>query len=152
MEVPKPIQVLLLGNRLVKEYGLDDKGWKFDISNSQSRLGVCKHDTKRIEVSSYYFHTDMEEIEDTIRHEIAHALVGSDHDHDDVWRAMCIKVGAKPQRLADEHLKTSAKPNYVIKCPSCNWKVYRFRMKQRNFGSRCPECGTQVKIYKVKVR
>ncbi len=52
MEVPKPIQVLQLGNRLIKEYGLDADGWTFNIFNSQSRLGVCKHDKKLIEVSS----------------------------------------------------------------------------------------------------
>lgn len=152
MDLPKPIQVLQLGNRLVREYGLAGKGWKFSISNSQLTLGVCKHDVKRIEVSSYYFHTEMEEIEDTIRHEIAHALAGPTHGHDDVWRSYCIKVGAKPQRLADEHLKTSAKPNYVIKCPSCGWKAYRYRMKRRNFGSTCPNCHTKVKIYKFTGR
>lgn len=147
MELPKPIQVLQLGNRLVKEYVPD---WTFAISDSKRRLGVCKHDDKRIEVSSNYFHVDMEEIEDTIRHEIAHALTGPDHGHDATWRSICVMVGAKPQRLADEHLKTSAKPNYVIKCPSCDWKIYRFRMRQRNFGATCPECGTEVKIYKLK--
>ena len=40
----------------------------------------------------------IEETKDVVLHEIAHALTGRGHGHDAVWKRMCIKVGARPER------------------------------------------------------
>jgi predicted SprT family Zn-dependent metalloprotease len=42
-----------------------------------------------------------EQVKDTILHEIAHGLAGPGHGHDDYWKMMCIRVGAKPVRCYD---------------------------------------------------
>ena len=41
---------------------------------------------------------DDAEIEDTLLHEIAHALVGRRHHHDAVWRAKAREIGCTGQR------------------------------------------------------
>ena len=48
-----------------------------------------------------------DEIKGTWLHEIAHALVGPDHDHDAVWQARCCTIGgiASPS-YSPEQLKT----------------------------------------------
>jgi len=33
-------------------------------------------------------------VRDTLLHEIAHALVGTAHGHDEVWKAKCLEIGA----------------------------------------------------------
>lgn len=38
-------------------------------------------------------------IENTVLHEIAHAIVGAKHHHDSVWRIQHIKMGGNGQRL-----------------------------------------------------
>ena len=52
-------------------------GWTFTFGDSKRRLGVCKYRSKRIELSEFYAsHSADEHVLDTLRHEIAHALVG----------------------------------------------------------------------------
>jgi hypothetical protein len=38
-------------------------------------------------------------IRDTILHEVAHALVGENHNHDEAWRAKAIELGATGETL-----------------------------------------------------
>jgi len=139
----------MLGNKLLAEHGLLQQGWRFDLSNEKQTLGRCIHSRKTIIYSVHYLREPIESIRDTILHEIAHALVGPDVDsHGWKWRAKCVEIGAKPQRLADP-TNYEAKPNYKIECPECGWFTTRLRMRQRNFGSTCPECSTEVVIYKL---
>lgn len=123
--------------------------WRFEISKHKIFLGRCYHWKMLIVFSSYYTHIEPEEIKDTILHEIAHALVGPNHGHDDVWKAECVKIGARPERLAPPDIQSSAKYNYYMECPTCGRKWYRHRMRQQNFGSRCPDDGATVIIYKL---
>jgi predicted SprT family Zn-dependent metalloprotease len=152
-EVQKFVEVLRLGNALMREHGLIEQSWKFELDSGKQRIGCCHHATKTISYSKHYIPlTDMEEIKDTILHEIAHALVGPNEGHGWAWKAMCIQIGARPERLDYESVrsKEASKPNYVIRCPNCEWKVHRFRMRRRNFGARCPRCHTVVEIFRLK--
>ena len=64
-----------------------------------------------------------EEVEDTLRHEIAHAI---DHErrgrtnHDRVWKTLAVACGARPERtfkgdLPDDSIEAA----YRAVCPSC---------------------------------
>ena len=136
------------GNKLLAEHGLLQQGWRFDLDNGKVRVGCCHTSKKLITYSVHYLREPIESIRDTILHEIAHALTPDDKGHGWEWEQKCIEIGAKPERLAHE-LETNLKYNYVIECPECGWKVYRHRMRRRNFGSTCPQCGTEVEIYKL---
>lgn len=151
----KVVEVMTLANRLLAEHGLTEQGWTFDFDNAKSRIGECRHYEKEIGYSlSFVEHTPMAEIENTIRHEIAHALTDySDPEtksHGYEWREMAIRVGAKPKACGDGRVNvTNAKYNYVMECPSCGQKWYRYRMRQRNFGGKCSTCKVEVDIYSL---
>ena len=44
------------------------------------------------------FKDNSEDIKDTVLHEIAHAIVGGSHHHDNVWKACCNKIGCSLTR------------------------------------------------------
>lgn len=44
------------------------------------------------------FKDNSEDIKDTVLHEIAHAIVGGRHHHDNVWKACCNKIGCRAER------------------------------------------------------
>jgi predicted SprT family Zn-dependent metalloprotease len=144
----KIIDAHYLGTALLREHGLND--WKFVLDNSKRRVGQCRYDEREIGLSIWYLEKSSEaEIEDTILHEIAHALVGPDvESHGHVWKAKAAELGAKPRALAGEEAISSAKPNYVMVCPSCGREWQRYRMRRRNIGSKCPDCKVEIKIFK----
>lgn len=129
---------------LMEEYGLVAQGWKFRWDRAQRRLGVCDHAQKIIAFSKNFDHIGRAEIEDTIRHEIAHALVGSGHGHDDVWRRKCIEVGAKPERCASG-VTSQAQPNYRIYCVGCGDSFMRYRLRRELLNRyQCAKCGGRL--------
>src|SRR6185295_7927278 len=81
---------------LLSTFELSD--WTFRFNNSRRMLGICKAGKKQIEMSAaYVFQNEEAHVRDTILHEIAHALVGVEHGHDDVWKEMCRLVGCSPK-------------------------------------------------------
>ena len=78
----------------MKKNGLE--GWSVRLNqNADSRfLGLCSYKDKCIILSAHHIdiHPDPDVI-NTIRHEIAHALVGPYHGHDEVWVAKAREVG-----------------------------------------------------------
>lgn len=76
-----------------------------------------------------------DEVEDVIRHEIAHALAGHMAGHGYEWRIMARKVGAKAERCATP----SAKPVAPIqgKCPNGHtFEAHRLPQRVKL----CPTC------------
>jgi predicted SprT family Zn-dependent metalloprotease len=150
-------QTYELGIGLMIEHGLYDKGWKFDIDNAKSRVGLCSHNKQIISVSRHFLHNSDEEIKDTILHEIAHALIGAEHGHDALWRTTARRIGARPQRLAGEEVTRSKKAsqhNYLIVCSGCGqeWRRLRLRKSLMRPGVKSGCCGEPLKFYKITRR
>lgn len=77
---------------LFAKHGL--AGWDFGFhSLSPHRIGNCDHVKQKIHVYGKFV-DDGRDLTDVILHEIAHALVGPKHDHDEVWKAKAIRIGA----------------------------------------------------------
>ena len=85
-------------NNLCKEtlikHGL--KEWSVRISSdpNQPYLGICMHRDKSIIINAHHcdIHPD-KEVEDTVYHECAHAIVGPGHGHDSIWEAKARELG-----------------------------------------------------------
>lgn len=89
----------LLARTLVNKHLSSD--WQFVWNERISALGVCRYKPKHICLSKKWtLALGVEEVTDTILHEIAHAIAGSNAGHGPAWKAACRTIGAKPERLA----------------------------------------------------
>ena len=96
-----------------------DDSWMFVFNNRKSAFGLCSYRKKTIELSRPLTEIETEEqILDTIRHEIAHALAGPEAKHGPMWKVQCLKVGCSYERAGSlsEGVK-EPNPKYVMICP-----------------------------------
>jgi len=99
---------------LFHKYSLHD--WSFYFNDNRSRLGICKEYNKSIELS--VFHVDnypIEAVMNILLHEIAHAIVGCGHQHNNVWKRKAIEIGCTGDRCG--HMEAPKK--YTGQCPNC---------------------------------
>jgi predicted SprT family Zn-dependent metalloprotease len=135
----------------MEEHGILNK-FKFFFEDCKRSLGRCHYYDRKITLSKWYVELNEErDVEDTILHEIAHALAwirygSKGQGHGRLWKSVCIEIGAKPERLnqgileyPDNHYK------YSVTC--CNTTYGKHRMgKNRSYG--CPKCKKRLKFAK----
>ena len=122
---------------LLARHGL--KGWSFAFDAAKRRGGACHFARRRITMAAGFAATaDAAEIEDTLLHEIAHALVGPRHQHDAVWQAKAREIGCTARRC---HSVTFSEPGLVARCVNGCFAIGRHRSR-RNM--RCKRCGGEV--------
>ncbi len=88
----KIFHVVCLANYLMKKHKVEY--YKFSFSDDKSCLGKCTHDTIFINYN-YATDSDLEEIQQTILHEIAHAIAGIENGHNTYWKAVAKDIGLK---------------------------------------------------------
>lgn len=122
-------------------------GWAFRFDRSVSRLGMCSHGRKTIFLSTHATSVNSEaEVLNTILHEIAHALVGVNEGHGDVWRNKAISIGCNGERCSN--IAVIAQPKYTVACKCCNKilvNLYRLtnKYKTRLEMMSCRGCGRE---------
>lgn len=153
-------------DRLDKICGIDSSQVELRVSTrATNRFGFCHY--KRcddrivpdyVSITDFIFETE-NQFWDTIRHEYAHLLVtmrdGKKHGHDATWKAACLEVGCRPERLAQYDIEASKKAGekwseklkYQVICPSCNRSFFYQRaggvVKALRKGRRCTcPCGS----------
>jgi len=132
-----------IANELMNEHGLIARGWSFAFNRRKQALGLCNYGSKRIELSIWFVLSNaQDEVVDTVRHEIAHALVGHKAGHGPVWMAQCQAIGALPNRTCST--ATMPRGVYQASCPGCGRKHDRYRrpMKRRTYY--CRACGPEL--------
>src|SRR4051812_20322172 len=117
-----------LARNLMSQHGL--AGWKFTFDHARRRFGKCDYTHRRITLSRpLTLLNTLDEVRDTILHEIAHALCPKD-GHGARWRAICRKIGAKPMRCYNDAQVVSPPRRpapYRFGCARCDWWVERRR-------------------------
>jgi predicted SprT family Zn-dependent metalloprotease len=152
----------VLAKKLMHEFNLSPR-WRFEFDNSKKRFGASHGSLKKISLSRYLTQLNTrEEVEDCIRHEIAHALVTEDklkspfyndfslfrHGrisrsrrdiHGADWKAKCLITGAKPERCYDGAVVATPKGNWTATCPNCGKVIYYHRHTTKS-RTACREC------------
>lgn len=128
---------------IMDRHGL--QSWRLVMDDARRRLGCCKYNRKTITLSRRHLETSQEaDVVDTILHEVAHALVGPNNGHNNVWRSMCVKIGAKPNRCKSVSDDFHEDAPFVAECKPCNNKWQRYRRPPAKASYRCPRCKTPV--------
>lgn len=141
MELSQAHQLAL---RLMTEFGLFDKGWTFQWDNAPVRFGCCHIRRKLITLSrELVSRNDQVQVEDTIRHEIAHALCPPKTGHSPVWKAMCKRTGANPVRCYDSDQVDRVEGDWVATCHGCGRTHTKFRRPKRELWCAHKDCKRQ---------
>lgn len=171
MEKLKEIQ--LLANELInttftintitgdtKEVNIGEIGYKlvFD-SRPIRRAGQCRYTKKEIGLSTKIILANIDRIDsidDTIRHEIAHAI--SNHiygkegrGHGKHWENTAVQVGAKPNKCWSSDKYTQPLMKYTLTCPSCGKTAGQARKTKYNYSCRPCSGGTYNEEFKLIV-
>ena len=113
--------------------------WSFQFDHGIRRAGCCQYDTHVISLSyNYAKYTSDQNIQEAILHEIAHALVGKEHNHDALWRAKAIELGCSGNRCHDIQFTP---PRYIVKCQNNCWIA---TAERRRRGALCRTCHGKV--------
>ena len=112
-----------LARARMEEWGLVDAGWKFGWGWGMNLFGKVMYMSKTLELSRYLVPLNAEEdVEQITLHEIAHALVGPGHGHDEVWKRQCRIVGCKWPRCYPGHVIVPL-GRWVGTCRKCRQEV-----------------------------
>lgn len=135
------------------KHSLNDWGIRLTSDPNQPFLGLCSHKDKCIIINAHHvdIHPDAEII-NTIKHEVAHAIVGSRHGHDAIWANKAKEIGCDntlpcshlslPEHVIDAIRSgatievTVEEETHVIRRPK--FQVTRLQEK-------CPQCGAIAK-------
>ncbi len=105
----------------MQQHQLIERGWIGKFDNAKRRFGVCRYGSKHKEISISQPLTILNpesEVRDTILHEIAHALAweefGENCGHDERWKAICRRIGARPERCYDDEEVISPDAPWVV--------------------------------------
>lgn len=130
------------------KHNLSDWYIRLTIDSHKPFLGLCVGKDKCIILNAHHIdiHPDTEVV-NTILHEVAHAIVGTDHEHDEIWSDKAreigcdntlpcsnlfmpehvidaIRSGADIEMTVEEETQVIRKPKYTVtrlqdKCPDC---------------------------------
>lgn len=135
------IEIPILAEKLLKEFQLAKRGWKFQWGFSTNYVGLCRIKVRIIEIShDYAAQNSLKVIENTIRHEIAHALhweIYHETGHNETWRSLAFLIGAIPRAKNPLIAKITKNPRYVAQCCRTH---YRRRKPRRHTTYHCKAC------------
>jgi hypothetical protein len=111
-------------------------GWSFKWGNAAKVGGTCSYKTRTLRFSAPLFSlwTTAQAV-DLIKHEIAHALAGEGHHHDEIWWKIARDIGATGSRCWGKLGEKSIPPTWKGTCPKGHVR-YAYRKPKQ---ARC--CG-----------
>ncbi len=116
---------------LSKEYPFL-KRWQIKYDNAKKRAGICRINDKSISISrNHICHNPLSTIEDTIRHEFAHAIayhLYGETGHGKKWKQVAVRLGARAKARANFNLP-KAPWVLVHRCP----KTQRIKLLSERF-------------------
>lgn len=116
-----------MGEALIEEF-LPGRGWRLTFDNAKKRLGACKYRTKEISLSAPLVSLNDESVvNETIRHEVAHAIAGHAAGHGPQWRAACRITGSTGARCYDSKTVVAVAAPFELYCPKCGSSSPRHR-------------------------
>lgn len=137
--MPETINIKATETKIVELINQHLSGWTFKWSSARREYGCCYGYQKIIRISKpLTLLNPWEQTQDTVLHEIAHALAGPRHGHDKKWKQICVEIGARPERCYGSEVKQPVAKYYAI-CKKCGRISTRNRkpLKRRYSCGKC---------------
>jgi predicted SprT family Zn-dependent metalloprotease len=116
---------------------LDLEVWSFGFDSAKKRLGVCKYEESLIALSRYFVDLhSLAEIDQVMRHEIAHAMAGSKAGHSKKWKDIATRIGYTHIKISGDEIG-NATAKLIGSCPNGH-TVYRHRKPKSPLS--CSKC------------
>ena len=145
-----------LALREMAKWKLIDNGWTFGWMSRRATqtCGQCVYRAKAIRLNPRHVELNTPEVVlDTVRHEIAHAMVGSRANHGPAWRECAVRVGATPERAAgDEVTSVPRQPfRWTATCRDCGAVMRRRQLTKRAIsgGLRHKGCESELRWERI---
>jgi SprT protein len=128
---------------LLREFGLAE--WLLTFDNARQRAGQTRYASKSISLSRYFVQANSpERVEQTIRHEVAHALAGPGAGHGPEWKRQCQIVGFTGGRTYDPAETVMPPAAWKGTC-GCGQTWTRHRLSARaKQGAYCTDCNGKI--------
>lgn len=118
---------------------LEDREWSFGFDSGRRRAGLCSYNNKKITVSKYLslVHS-IDDVMQTVKHEIAHALVGPKEGHGKKWLATAKRIGYRNETYTGQEIAKAYAP-YRGLCPNGH-EHFRYQRPKRLYS--CHHCSS----------
>ena len=128
-----------LAQRLLVDHNLTD--WQFRFDHARQRCGCCNYQRREISMSKHFARLNGEaEVRNTLLHEIAHALVGPGHNHNEIWRRAAANIGAKVETT--NTCASMPQPKWHLVCLNCAQTVAKRHRRNLDLHRvKCAHCG-----------
>ncbi|MGX6600803.1 SprT-like domain-containing protein [Micromonosporaceae bacterium Da 78-11] len=121
-------------------------GWRLSFDNAKTRAGACHSGRREITLSrpliSLY---SPEQVTETVLHEIAHALAGSGHGHDQRWRTIARRIGCSGSRCLPADAPQVDGPWVGVCAAGHRTSAHRRPIRVRS----CPQCSARFDVSAV---
>jgi predicted SprT family Zn-dependent metalloprotease len=133
---------LSLAKRMIEEllaqHGVDS--WAVVFDNAVRRRGQTNYDKKEISLSiPITVNNPIEQVRNTILHEVAHVLVGQGHGHDNVWRTKAVEIGCTGETCTT--ILNRVPRVYALKCNHCGETFDEFYRRPKTVDRWHIKCG-----------
>ena len=138
---------LNMARSLMDVHGLH--GWFLSTDRRATRAGACYEHFRTIVLSSNMLRNASvsdKDVRNVVLHEIAHALVGASHQHDEVWRQKAIEIGCDGKEF---HSMMFTKPKVKVQCSGCHKSKFLYRLHKSWFMKVCNACKSPIKVFWV---
>ena len=114
-----------------------DESWTFAFDHAKTRAGLCNFTAKRISLSRHIaLRSDDDDVHQTLLHEVAHAIAGSDAAHGPKWKRIARELGYVGGRTHDGEIAHELAP-WLGVCPAGHEHA-KFRRPSRE--TSCAKC------------
>lgn len=156
-------EVVPYGRKDPVKVNLLERGWSFGYHQQLGALGTCYRRSKMIKISERLLlpnlSTSASDFEDTIRHEIAHAInaeLGEPRGHGEQWSHYAHQLNFMPSSGCK--VINTPKEKWTLACENCGKSYKRFRLSERiKDGAACTACckkhnnGRYTEKFKLKI-
>jgi predicted SprT family Zn-dependent metalloprotease len=136
------IDARYLAMELFEKHSLQD--WRLEWDRSKRRFGSCSTHKKQITLSKHLVLCNgIDEVRETILHEIAHAIAPPERkSHGPLWKACAARIGAMPKACYGSEV-TRPPYKYQQVCLTCGYRRRRFAYRARQSSIACSSCCKQ---------